>query len=590
MKALCIYNEQKPLSEKLDNIDYFDINDVGNELREEWADLSDTERLFNNICDKLDSIEKEYDLIFIDKYNEFSDAILLACHIRFHNFTKNKFCFKPIFLLAEIEPKINDKSLLKINNIVGFFQTKGFDFISYEKFIKADKNLNILVAKAKFSFKDDLLNESSTFKIYPEAKDSRHQIANEWGAFRLAKEAGFDISSNLPLTLYFKYLKRKITESSVKEQKTIFEKKINVLLIDDNAHKGWKEALEKVLNANVTSFKSIDELPGNQKYFDELDLIFLDLYLKEDDESDSMEKLCELKEANPAVPVIIFTASNKVKKMKDFINQGADGYFVKESPENALTFNFSRGNFEEFKLTVLACNKKGVILKKYWNGIKSIQKKLINEIEDIETKKTTALFKSRVNERLKMFLGLLKKGFEQTEFEKFNFFYSDYELAFMTLWSVLNEIQEAYYIKRQVGLHRDYPVYNWKIKKQKFDDLLTFEDGEYHSFISKYYKLTDDKPRNHDCSREIGFQIAFLILKKREFDKIDMNIKNHYISELRELKNVRNKLYLTHGDEIKKGFYGKTEQQKRKGNNIEDNIERLFNLVYFLLTSKENNS
>ena len=116
----------------------------------------------------------------------------------------------------------------------------------------------------------------------PDTTD-RHQIANEWGAFKLAYEAGFDISYNLPHTLYFKYLKAKYGNfEKKKDEKTIFDNKIKVLLIDDNAEKGWKEALKKVLPAKVE--KKEDELKtilNNQLKFnpDDFDLIFLDLYL-----------------------------------------------------------------------------------------------------------------------------------------------------------------------------------------------------------------------------------------------------------------------------------------------------------------------
>ena len=342
----------------------------------------------------------------------------------------------------------------------------------------------------------------------------------------------------------------------------------------------------------------------------------------------SFQLLEKLKKFNPSIPIIIFTASNKVWNLQKLTELGADGYFVKEAPENAEIPDFSKHNFKSFEKTVREAYKKGQLLKAYWNAIQDIQNSFLPEIQDLPHSK----FKSRIEERLKMFFGLLKRGFEQTKFNQEQFYFSDYELAFMTLWSVLNEIQEAYYEKTHPNeyltiYHTDVaytthpnnkpitpiPGYNWKIRGQQ--EYLIKHDFEfkldkngkpetkngYYQLNSKsfqshlglkesspYYEIVSNS-NNKNIWRELANQIAFLILAKNQL-KSNPNI-NKFLEKLKELNDIRNHLYLTHGDKISKGFYTQTEKDKRKkaDYNItpDGSIKDLFELVAFLLTGKD---
>ena len=139
----------------------------------------------------------------------------------------------------------------------------------------------------------------------------------------------------------------------------------------------------------------------------------------------------------------MFTASNKAWNMHELHQAGADGYFVKEHPETAKDPDFSVKNFENFQQTVTQCVKKGELLRKFWKHKKLIKK------SNLLVNKPNQINRERILERLIMFIGLLKKAKEQTKFDTTTFFYSDWELAFLTLWSTLNEIQEVYFNKQE---------------------------------------------------------------------------------------------------------------------------------------------
>ncbi len=609
-----------------------------------------TEDFYNSICKRINECDLSIKGILIDFELGGYDAFSIAHHIRLdsdsdllHNI--------PIIITHDEDITFLKGKYLGVNDL-GLLENKGARFEIYQKLFKTDEStekLRIfdLIDKFKSDFNyDDYLKG---VEIFPDKKETtRHQIANEWGAFKLAHEAGFDISYNLPQTLYFKYLKAKYSDIQGNNTEKIFQDELKVLFIDDNYDKGWYEALEKILPAKVffkdDKMKILTDSQLNVNV-NEFDLIFLDIYLptiKGENPKYSTRHardiLRKIKKENPAVPVIIFTASNKVWNLQEFSRLGADGYFVKESPENAGVKNFSKENFKAFKETVQNAYNKGLLLKKYWNDITYIKNNYLEEIIDKSNKKKSeynTLFRSRINERLDMFFGLLKRGYEQNKFNEENFFFSDYELAFMTLWSILNEIQEAYYQKihpneyltftfetNEIKTHPNgkpiNPIngYNWKIKNQE-DYLIKHEfdlefdkNGKIETNKDDYYKLKSKSFTSHLASienepfyeysensnnkniwRELANQIAFLILKKNQLK--DNEFKGDFLKSLKKLNKIRNHLYLTHGDNVGKGFYSKTEKDKRKEGNYnitpKKDIKQLFELVAFLLTGNNIN-
>ncbi len=479
----------------------------------------------------------------------------------------------------------------------------------------------------------------------------RHSITNYWGAVRLALNAGYsveEIGYNFPPTLYFNYLLKKYKlRTAPNNKKTNFHnllKKKKVLLIDDNADKGWKAVLEKIFGENCVDSISflMDVSQRNNKgnwelndqfKIDDYDLLFLDLYIpeyqgKNPDIENGKLLLKLVKEKYPHVPVIVFTASNKAWTRDYVVNFGADGMYVKESPEYAGDLNYSKENFINFENTVKKTLEKYKVLRPYWEAIQII---INNTTFRSIPEKGNTKFKQRIEERLKMFYGLLKRGLEQTEFNEKQFYFSDYELAFMTLWSTLNEISEFSYVKTQPNVSIQDPVgntitnhpggqpityindhYKWDIIGQsdtyvdysysiRIDNIkgnplisssgrfykLNYEQRSCFLFDNNQFQIVPSSKTKINYEKTLYLQIAYLIEKKDNLFK-NKN-KSIFQQTLVRLNEVRNQLFLTHGADISTGFYNQTEKEKRANRTITPNgdIKVLFELIYFLLTGNE---
>lgn len=497
---------------------------------------------------------------------------------------------------------------------------------------------------SEFNFLDLIENYT-----YPKKFD-HHQATNEWGAISLLNNFGMSLPENksqvnYPKTLFFLIKENEFKSSAKKDNLTKNEEDAlsrfennkkyykEILLIDDNAHKGWEFAIKQIFSfSNVTPILNRSDLYVGNKLIDlsKFDLIFLDLRIPYDKNSTpninvGYSILEEIKniEKYPNIPIVVFTASQKATTLDNVLEKGADEMCIKDSP--LINRKESYKNYIEFIKSINRATDKYKILNPYWNTIKEIRKNYLLEIdENMPGKK----FRSRANERLKMFYGLIKKSFEQWKYDEDNFFYSASELAFMTLWSLLNDIQEAYFEKKdetpitylknkscEIVLNHPNsknqitPLNgrNWKIRNQNdylqycifdfdFDqnNNIKLNNGMYKlkvistksSIVLKdgTYELGDS---DRDCSRELSNQIAFLLLKK---SKLCVNSQS-YLLNLFKLNKIRNNLYLIHG-ETENDFYNDTLQNKNKIDidmhfDSGGHIEKLFNLVAYLLTGKQ---
>jgi DNA-binding NarL/FixJ family response regulator len=219
--------------------------------------------------------------------------------------------------------------------------------------------------------------------VVTDSATSGHDIANQWGAFRMAQIAELDMSEfSHPKTLYFKYLLANIglkNELNPSNCEPFHEGDLNILFIDDNFDKGWSECLEKLFikniikkgNVVINSSTKLEISHLKNITCDTYNLIILDYYLQ--DGEIGIRLLKKIKENNPVIPVIMFTASNKAWNMDELYEAGADGYYVKEHPETANDPEFSVKNFQNFHKTVENCLKKGTLLRKYWKKINEIE-------------------------------------------------------------------------------------------------------------------------------------------------------------------------------------------------------------------------
>lgn len=288
-----------------------------------------------------------------------------------------------------------------------------------------------------------------------------HSIANEWGVYRLAKIGCYHLPKPKS-NLYLEYLKNiydysenELDVNEVKSYKIKFKetlkkiKNIKILYVDDDKDKGWELVLKEVFKDAIKSngnFVAVDteEKGINEISFSEWDLILLDLRLSAPEESLSAAssinrfaggRLLKLaKELNPSIPVIIITASNKIWNLENVIEIGADGYYIKESPEYSIDLRYSMDNYINFLNNISAILEKSRYLKWFWSHCKEIK-------ENIKLNyKSNEEFGNRISEKLDIAFGLLRH--KQNSFDK-KYLFTDYELAFLTLWSTLNEFSYA---------------------------------------------------------------------------------------------------------------------------------------------------
>jgi hypothetical protein len=194
----------------------------------------------------------------------------------------------------------------------------------------------------------------------------------------------------------------------------------------------------------------------------------------------------------------------------------------------------------------------------------------------------------------------------------------------MTLWSVLNEIQEACFDKKNISIiHSNGLTYNHHpdrrntplSKKQKWilkstrrifiNNTLTFigsendgtpklkhagrydlqadkatSDLKYDSRNAPYYSIdsTGSFSDNDYIIKSLHPQIAYILLNRSTYT-------NSHLIDLHKLSEIRNSMYLTHGDSFDSNFFTQTEKAKRTSSTItpSHDIKDLFDLVAYLL-------
>ncbi len=214
----------------------------------------------------------------------------------------------------------------------------------------------------------------------------------------------------------------------------------------------------------------------------------------------------------------------------------------------------------------------------------------------------------------------------QSTYNDNKFHFSAEILSFITLWSILNEIQECYY-KKGAGSSAT-KVYNpggtgpnvfipidlndWKIKNQTPESFYIIEKpifdekvepsgarkrlntrGNYRTEIYGNIKLSPNSPFFEidaagykkavvNLRQKLFLQIAYLLLAKVAFKSSSKKVE--YLKILKASNDERNKLYITHGEGLNSNFHASTEKSKVLPNNRTLN---LFKLITFLLTGND---
>jgi len=364
-----------------------------------FKDVSD-EKLSQYITDWL--FEVKYDNIFIpicfgEILSDFN-GLRLATHIRCTE-TPNQ--LSNIFIYSFVGPEY-----LFYSKYLNILTTKNVRLLDFKKksFEKAGND------QFEVFNRSELSGEIEKLKLDPPKNyEDNHSIANEWAIYRWANSIGADkndelekVFNNIQSKLYFKYLKtiNPISKLNViaKEHLKIKKKgEPKFLLIDDEVNKGWYEIFAYLLgylNGIYTDyigddFKNLrrDEIVQQsiQKIDDDdIDIVILDYRLHPDDfytesfhEITGLRILKAIKEYNPGIQVIVFSATTKVWNLQAIQEAGADGFVLKESPENSRDKNFTKEVINSF-ISNIKNSQARVFLKEFFNLCKVINEQLIN--------------------------------------------------------------------------------------------------------------------------------------------------------------------------------------------------------------------
>ena len=296
-------------------------------------------------------------------------ALTIAMHIRLSASYISDKALSPIVLVSSL-PMVTFLTLGECSQF--FLAREGYAFCAPELVASAVYEVKGL---SEANFKSDFLD---VIRIRPDDTIGRHSLANQWGADVLARVAGLNYTPNKAIlkarkTLYFKYILANCAQSGfdIKEANCplhIDAKGKRVLLIDDEADKGWEDCLRSifnkcykedfdVVNTRISDYQNIPVGIRTKIDNDQYDLSLLDLRLLGDEEDNKImtkdfsgfRLLEHILKKNRGNQVIIMTASNKAWNLKNLNLKGANGYYIKESPELMLPLEFSIENYKSFK-------------------------------------------------------------------------------------------------------------------------------------------------------------------------------------------------------------------------------------------------
>lgn len=369
---------------------------------------SDERKQDANIHDFLSSaFEKEVGILVLDTDADPGLFLRMALHFRLTESLPGNSRFAPIVFVSDWKLE----KLVKKGTGGQVFMTDG---VYLRQRSSLSESLGSFAGLEADSFRAGFLDRISI----PTPKGSNHSLANQWGASRLymiikgqkAEKDTFKSFQDIHKDLYFKYVIQRIPPRAAKEN--IGKEKYEVgrsagkqiLLIDDEADKGWTKTLsllfpmshfdpkENVISESVLDYESFSEGARQKIESGKYDLVLLDLRLggiQEDyvvipEDMSGYKVLRKIKELNRGTQVIMLTASNKAWNLKALMrpDYGADGYFVKESPEYEFSDDLSTENLRSLIKDAERCLRRGY-LRSFWDFVLSFdsqEDKLVQEV------------------------------------------------------------------------------------------------------------------------------------------------------------------------------------------------------------------
>lgn len=515
-------------------------------------------------------------------------ALDIALRIRLMIFALKKTSLSAIIFVSEssLEAIIEHR----VSYIL--LMTKGVYWVNQDELADAIENANPITPTEYVSEFLDLI------KIKPkENTEGRHSIANEWGADALSKVITSGIKSKfIPLrassSLYFMYcsviaLNVGDIDKIVNDDPCNFSfdnlkitDRFNYLLIDDEAQKGWGDVLEKMMpNALATIYskkaRNYEDLPQDiKKDIEEgkYDIIFLDLrmngveeeVIKNPEEFSGMKILNAIKERNTGIQVIMFTATNKGWNVKALLDAGANGYYMKESPEYHFKISYSKQNAEAFIKTIKNC-----INDSY---LKEIWKKKKEALETLDS-----------YEELNDLYRAMKVNWESAFILLNQHHYNEALLQLlMAIEAYANKYTKEYPVNNRAVVYRKNV--NFKCKDEDDESCIFDENGSYyqtHAGVFKNFQkgrhphivdisIVEDGSYNGNVELSLPVKIAAVL--DQHLETIDG------IKQICELNFIRNNRLAHHGVSNE---YKESERPVTK-----EDCQFIFDLTYKLIMAK----
>lgn len=345
----------------------------------------------------------------------------------------------------------------------------------------------------------------SDLPVSPKASKGRHDLANEWGPIQLWNGLRRLSSSEMPFPewakqnfarltrrRYYKYLfalstLRRATGPKEQDSSTwqgvekrykdwqdfldTREAPIRLGLIEDEADKGWTDALGGLF-ADAPDAGTV-ETPYDAPAFNDLDALaqdveqrnwdalLVDLRLTESDQEASsrsadqlsgVQLITALKQSQPNLPIIAVTASNKAWTAKKLREVGADGYWIKESPEYGVRLEYTVQNAGDLVGTLHDVLQRYENAQPIWALVTKVRdlkdnRDKLGPFASLTTEKDPF---GEVRKRLTAIEKRLRRAFgylvmDSSAHEEDAFAFNRLDLAFLTTWSVLNEVASLYF-------------------------------------------------------------------------------------------------------------------------------------------------
>lgn len=394
----------------------------------------------------------------------------------------------------------------------------------------------------------------SAIEVKNSAKDN-HTIANEWAIHRWSQTIGVEDEAILKnyneinSSLYFKYLQavypildsEKIDKQHLRIE-GIENKKI--LYIDDEAEKGWYEIFAHIFyDINGADFSYLcEELAGKsqaeiietslakiigsdankEEGKADADIVILDFRLHEKDSQSDINEITglkilkKIKEHNPGIQVIVFSATNKVWNLEAIQKAGADGFIIKESPAINVYNNFTKECIESLTEKIKE-RAQLLFLKEWYEKYRSISEILIPRKKN---KHHNPLPKEFVNESLRWFKlsnDIISEG--KLSSAKVT---SSFLFKFSVLENIANRIIDVDNPKKSEQCQNsDKPYYfEFRTNSEKLRDFVKNEKGLYERTSSPLFST-----RNIPWAKKILNAMDFISKKEIPVEQLNIVIK-----------------------------------------------------------------